>query len=119
MARRQRCDSRGRAQPLAFLHPRHPGAVDREHRKGEVLDEGVQRPENARGGRYPDRGHRWSEGMSEALAVVYPATTLQTCIVRLMRNSLDYASWKERKCAGRGDQARSTRRPVPRALRLS
>src|SRR5512146_2468106 len=37
-------------------------AVDREHRRGEVLDEGVQRPENARGGRYPDRGHRWSEG---------------------------------------------------------
>ena len=26
-----------------------------------------------------------------------PATTLQTCIVRLMRNSLDYASWKDRK----------------------
>jgi putative transposase len=37
------------------------------------------------------------KGMSEALAVVYPATTLQTCIVHLMRNSLDYASWKERK----------------------
>jgi putative transposase len=25
------------------------------------------------------------------------ATTLQTCIVHLIRNSLDYASWKERK----------------------
>ena len=37
------------------------------------------------------------KGMGEALAVVYPATTLQTCIVHLMRNSLDYASWKERK----------------------
>jgi putative transposase len=37
------------------------------------------------------------KGMSEALAAVYPATTLQTCIVHLMRNSLDYASWKERK----------------------
>jgi putative transposase len=37
------------------------------------------------------------KGMSEALAVVYPLTTLQTCIVHLMRNSLDYASWKERK----------------------
>ena len=37
------------------------------------------------------------KGMSEALAVVYPATTLQTCIVHLIRNSLDYASWKERK----------------------
>jgi putative transposase len=37
------------------------------------------------------------KGMAEALAVVYPATTLQTCIVHLIRNSLDYASWKERK----------------------
>ena len=37
------------------------------------------------------------KGMGEALAVVYPATTLQTCIVHLMRNSLDYANWKERK----------------------
>jgi transposase-like protein len=37
------------------------------------------------------------KGMTEALAAVYPATTLQTCIVHLIRNSLDYANWKERK----------------------
>lgn len=37
------------------------------------------------------------KGMGEALEVVYPATTLQTCIVHLIRNSLDYASWKDRK----------------------
>jgi putative transposase len=37
------------------------------------------------------------KGMSEALAVVFPATTLQTCIVHLIRNSLDYAGWKDRK----------------------
>ena len=37
------------------------------------------------------------KGMGEALAVAYPATTLQTCIVHLIRNSLDYASWKDRK----------------------
>lgn len=37
------------------------------------------------------------KGMAEALAAVYPATTLQTCIVHLIRNSLDYANWKERK----------------------
>jgi len=36
-------------------------------------------------------------GLGEALAVVYPATTLQTCIVHLIRNSLSYASWKDRK----------------------
>src|SRR5258706_9490913 len=37
------------------------------------------------------------KGMSEALAAVYPRTTLQTCIVHLLRHSLDYVSWKERK----------------------
>jgi transposase-like protein len=44
------------------------------------------------------------KGMSEALAAVYPATTLQTCIVHLLRNSLAFANWKERK-------------PLARALR--
>ncbi|WP_043699462.1 IS256 family transposase, partial [Tepidimonas taiwanensis] len=37
------------------------------------------------------------KGIPEALAAVFPATTLQTCIVHLMRNSLDFASWKDRK----------------------
>jgi len=37
------------------------------------------------------------KGMGEALGAVFPATTLQTCIVHLIRNSLDYAGWKDRK----------------------
>ena len=37
------------------------------------------------------------KGMSEAPGAVFPATTLQTCIVHLIRNSLDYANWKDRK----------------------
>jgi putative transposase len=37
------------------------------------------------------------KGMPEALGAVFPATTLQTCIVHLMRNSLEYASWKDRR----------------------
>jgi putative transposase len=37
------------------------------------------------------------KGMSEALGTAYPATTLQTCLVHLIRNSLDFANWKERK----------------------
>lgn len=37
------------------------------------------------------------KGMGEALGAVFPATTLQTCIVHLIRSSLDYASWKDRK----------------------
>jgi len=37
------------------------------------------------------------KGMPEALGAVFPRTTLQTCIVHLIRNSLDYAGWKDRK----------------------
>ena len=37
------------------------------------------------------------KGMPEALAAVFPQTTLQTCIVHLIRHSLDFANWKERK----------------------
>jgi len=37
------------------------------------------------------------KGIPESLGAVFPATTLQTCIVHLIRNSLDYASWKDRK----------------------
>lgn len=36
-------------------------------------------------------------GMEEALSAVYPATTLQTCVVHLIRNSLSYAGWRDRK----------------------
>jgi putative transposase len=37
------------------------------------------------------------KGIGEALAAVFPATTLQTCIVHLIRNGPDFASWKDRK----------------------
>ena len=37
------------------------------------------------------------QGMEQALAAVFPRTTLQTCIVHLMRSSLDYANWKDRR----------------------
>lgn len=37
------------------------------------------------------------KGMEEALEAVFPQTTLQTCIVHLLRQSLDFATWKQRK----------------------
>ena len=37
------------------------------------------------------------KGLAEAITAVFPKTTVQTCIVHLIRNSLDYASWKDRK----------------------
>lgn len=37
------------------------------------------------------------KGLAEAIEVVFPATTIQTCIVHLIRNSLQYTSWRDRK----------------------
>jgi len=37
------------------------------------------------------------KGIPEALSAAFPSTTLQTCIVHLIRNSLDFANWKDRK----------------------
>ena len=37
------------------------------------------------------------KGVPEALAAVFPRTTLQTCVVHLIRNSLEFAGWKDRK----------------------
>ena len=52
------------------------------------------------------------KGMSEALGVVFPATTHQTCIVHLLRHSVEFATWKTRTPL-------STRSPPVRGARSS
>jgi putative transposase len=37
------------------------------------------------------------KGFPEAIATVFPQTVVQTCIVHLIRNSLAFVSWKDRK----------------------
>jgi transposase-like protein len=37
------------------------------------------------------------KGFPEAIGAVFPETTIQTCIVHLIRNSLAFTSWKDRK----------------------
>jgi putative transposase len=37
------------------------------------------------------------KGFPDAIRAVFPEVTVQTCIVHLLRNSLDFVSWKERK----------------------
>jgi putative transposase len=37
------------------------------------------------------------KGFPEAILAVFPEATVQTCIVHLLRHSLDFVSWKERK----------------------
>ena len=41
------------------------------------------------------------KGFPEAIESVYPKTQVQLCIVHLVRGSLRYVSWKERKAVGR------------------
>jgi len=37
------------------------------------------------------------KGFPEAITSVFPQATVQTCIVHLIRNSLAFVSWKDRK----------------------
>ena len=37
------------------------------------------------------------KGFPEAIGTVFPLTTVQTCIVHLIRNSMAFVSWKDRK----------------------
>src|SRR5215469_6114894 len=37
------------------------------------------------------------KGFPEAITTVFPRATVQTCIVHLLRHSLDFVSWKDRK----------------------
>jgi putative transposase len=41
------------------------------------------------------------KGFPEAIGTVYPATLVQTCIVHLIRGSLAFVSWKDRKSVAR------------------
>lgn len=37
------------------------------------------------------------KGFPESFETAFPLATVQTCIVHLIRNSLDYVSWTNRK----------------------
>jgi transposase-like protein len=37
------------------------------------------------------------KGFPEAINAAFPETTVQTCIVHLVRHSLNFCSWKDRK----------------------
>jgi putative transposase len=37
------------------------------------------------------------KGFPDAITAVFPQATIQTCIVHLLRNSMSFASWKDRK----------------------
>jgi len=41
------------------------------------------------------------KGFPDAIEALYPKTEIQLCIVHMIRNSLRYVSWKERKAVAR------------------
>ena len=43
-------------------------------------------------------------GFPQAIETVYPRTQVQLCIVHMVRNSLTYVSWKDRKMVRQGPQ---------------
>ena len=42
------------------------------------------------------------KGFPDAITAVFPDAIVQTCIVHLLRNSMDFVSWKDRKGSGDG-----------------
>jgi hypothetical protein len=48
---------------------------------------------------------------------VFPEAVVQTCILHLLRNSMDFVSWKDREGAGDGAHHRRPARPVSPAGR--
>lgn len=42
------------------------------------------------------------KGLPDAIAAVWPKAIVQTCVVHLIRNSMRYASWKDRKAIAAG-----------------
>jgi len=57
-------------------------------------DERDQKPERER---CLYRGCRWPERLPVAINAVYPETSVQTCIVHMIRHSLNYVPWNDRK----------------------
>jgi len=60
-----------------------------------------------------------SKGFPEAITAVFPDTIVQTCIVHLLRHSMQFAAWKERKAVAsalkliyRADHAEAAQREL-------
>jgi putative transposase len=73
------------------------GHRTRKHRRGQIL---AARHERAEEPRHQDLLIAVVDGLKgfpEAITAVFPQTIVQTCIIHLIRHSMDFASWKDRK----------------------
>ena len=71
--------------------------MDGADRRRQVLAARDERPEGPRGAGILIAIVDGLKGFAEAITAVFPDTTVQTCIVPLIRNSIRLASWKDRK----------------------
>ena len=71
--------------------------VDRANRGCQILAQGDQRTEDPGVNDILIAVVDGLKGFPEAIASVYPQTVVQTCIVHLIRNSLAFVSWKNRR----------------------
>ena len=85
---------------LGVQRRRHEGysrPVDRADRRRQVLAAGHERTQEPRRRRHSHRRCRWPEGLPRSDHAVFPEAIVQTCIVHLIRHSLEFVSWKDRK----------------------
>ena len=76
----------------------NPRTVDRADRRREVLAAGDDRTAQPRDPGHPDRRGRRAQGFSRGdQPRCFRKTVVQTCIVHLIRYSMHFASWKERR----------------------
>src|SRR3954454_16827915 len=67
----------------------------------QVLDAGAHRSQAARRPGHPDLLRRRAQGFPEAIEAIFPSTTVQTCVVHLIRHSLKYVPRREREQVAR------------------
>lgn len=84
-----------------------PGLRAGDGRRGrQALDAHPHRDQEPRSERRPHAGLRRAQGPAEAVGAVWPRTTVQTCVVHLLRNSFRHAARQDR------DKIAKVRKPV-------
>jgi transposase-like protein len=68
-----------------------------EQSEGQVLAQDRQRDQGARKVNDTPIADAGLKGFPEAITSVFPQTMVQTCIVDVIRNSVAFVSWKDRK----------------------
>jgi hypothetical protein len=90
------------------------GTPDRADRGREVLAQGLQRSAQPRVEDILIAVVDGLKGFPEAIEAVFPKTTVQTCIVHLIRASLGHVGWKDRKLVAAALRPIYTPRPMRR-----